>query len=71
MKTKMLGLTAALLMICSLGVNSVSAQNMQCVLDKKTVQWYGPNMVCGTYNCPDGTKAYACKIREIIITERE
>jgi hypothetical protein len=67
MKKKMLGFSAALLMICSLGVNSISAQNMQCILDPDSVTRYGPDMVCGTYNCPDGTEAYACKIRGIII----
>jgi hypothetical protein len=67
MKKKILGLSAAILMICSIGVNSISAQNMQCILDPDSMTEPTAWLVCWTFNCPDGTEAYQCNMREIII----
>jgi hypothetical protein len=69
MKKKMLGFSAALLMICSLGVNSISAQDaMLCTLiPGSVVEHPSNNLICGTYDCPDGTKPTVCKLRGIII----
>lgn len=67
MKKKILGLSAAILMICSLGVNSISAQDaMLCTLIPGTVV-EKPNMYCGNYSCPDGTTVYQCNLRGVII----
>lgn len=68
MKKKMLGLSAALLMICSLGVNNISAQEtMECIKDPDSMTEPTAWLVCWTFHCPDGTEAYQCNMREIII----
>ena len=65
----MLGLSAAILMICSLGVNSISASDASlCYLIPGSVVAHpSGNMVCGKYDCGDGRIENVCVLRELII----
>lgn len=50
-----------------MGLPGTLPEDVKCKLDPRSVRSDHPNMVCGTYKCPDGRVAYQCQLREIII----
>lgn len=50
-----------------MGLPETLPEDVKCKLIPGSERSDHPDMVCGTYRCPDGRVAYQCNLREIII----